>query len=212
MLKHWYHIHFLSQTNELLSYNPMSMVEVLPFAINFTHHVWEESCVDCLSEYTYILKLILLFKIGTMFVKPDKKLSLSMSLISLSIFALTFCPKKNSQQYPFYLTQLRVPHGISACPSESELSQRLLHSLQQHNQGPEGKGMRKRKVKRWWQEGHSGWCPSSVSFIQGFTTFYSMSKTNLRRCLFLACLWNPPQSFPFSACKTDSRVPEDPGK
>ena len=55
----------------------MSMVEVLPFAINFTHHVWEESCVDCLSEYTYILKLILLFKIGTMFVKPDKKLSLS---------------------------------------------------------------------------------------------------------------------------------------
>ena len=32
----------------------------------------------------------------------------------------------------------------------------MLRVLRQHDQGPEDKGMRKIKVKRWGQEGHSG--------------------------------------------------------
>lgn len=72
------------------------MAKGLPFTIAYTHRVWEASCVDPSTEYTYILKLILIFKIGTVFVKPNKKFSLPTGpdFDFFKQFCSDFCPKK----------------------------------------------------------------------------------------------------------------------
>ena len=51
----------------------MAVVTVLPFTVNFIPAVWEASCVDHVTEYKHILKLILIFNIRTVFVKPNQK-------------------------------------------------------------------------------------------------------------------------------------------